>query len=98
MADELSRKWEISRRRVLGTMAKVAGIGALGSLSGARAALAQAGGPWSQVPKSKVDKLNFVVWTYGDIYTRISKQFETDWGVKVESTISSFNDHPAKLT
>ena len=63
MADELSRKWEISRRRVLETMAKVAGIGALGSLSGARAALAQAGGPWSQVPKSKVDKLNFVVWT-----------------------------------
>jgi maltose-binding protein MalE len=53
--------------------------------------------PWSQPPKSKVDKLNFVVWTYGDIYARISKQFETDWGVKVDSTISSFNDHPTKL-
>ena len=48
-------------------------------------------------PKSKVDRLNFVVWTYGDIYTRIAKQFETDWGVKVDSTISSFNDHPTKL-
>ena len=48
-------------------------------------------------PKSKVDRLNFVVWTYGDIYTRIAKQFEADWGVKVDSTISSFNDHPTKL-
>jgi multiple sugar transport system substrate-binding protein len=98
MANELSRKWEISRRRVLGTMANAAGVSALGFLPGASAALAQAGGPWSQAPKSKVDKLNFVVWTYGDIYTRISKQFEADWGIKVESTISSFNDHPAKLT
>jgi multiple sugar transport system substrate-binding protein len=98
MADELSRKWEISRRRVLGTMAKAAGVGALGFLPGASTALAQAGGPWSQGPKSKIDKLNFVVWTYGDIYTRISKQFEADWGIKVESIISSFNDHPAKLT
>ena len=24
------------------------------------------------------------MWTYGDIYTRISKQFEADWGIKVE--------------
>ena len=48
-------------------------------------------------PKSKVDRVNFVVWTYGDIYTRIAKQFEADWGVKVDSTISSFNDHPTKL-
>ena len=53
--------------------------------------------PWSVAPKSKVDRLNFVVWTYGDIYTRISKQFEADWGVKVDSTISAFNDHPTKL-
>src|SRR5262245_53892234 len=54
--------------------------------------------PWAQVPKAKVDKVNFVVWTYGDIYTRISRQFEADWGVRVEGTISSFNDHPTKLT
>jgi len=54
-------------------------------------------GPWAAAPKSKVDTLNFVVWTYGDIYARIAKQFEADWGVKVESTISSFNDHPTKL-
>src|SRR5690606_32689829 len=40
---------------------------------------------------------NFVVWTYGDIYSKISQKFEQDWGVKVDSTISSFNDHPTKL-
>ena len=97
MAEELSGKCEISRRLVIETMAKAAGVGALTSLSGVSAALAQTGGPWSQAPKSKVDKVNFVVWTYGDIYTRISKQFEADWGTKVESTISSFNDHPTKL-
>src|SRR5262249_20367513 len=45
----------------------------------------------------KVDRVNFVVWTYGDIYTKIAKRFTDDWGVQVESTISAFNDHPAKL-
>jgi ABC-type glycerol-3-phosphate transport system substrate-binding protein len=60
-------------------------------------AFAQAAQPWSMAPRSKVDKLNFVAWTYGDIYARIARQFEADWGVKVESTISSFNDHPTKL-
>jgi len=97
MADKLSSKCEISRRLVIETMAKAAGVGALTSLPGVGAAPAQTGGPWSQAPKGKVDKVNFVVWTYGDIYTRISKQFEADWGTKVESTISSFNDHPTKL-
>src|SRR6476659_7116689 len=92
MNDDLIGKWELSRRRVLAGMA---GAGAAG-LSGAT--FAQQGGPWSVPPKSKVDRLNFVVWTYGDIYTRIAKQFEADWGVKVDSTISSFNDHPTKLT
>jgi multiple sugar transport system substrate-binding protein len=90
MTDDLMGKWELSRRKVLGG---AVGLGLLGPAG----ALAQAGGPWSQTPKSKVDKLNFVVWTYGDIYARISKQFEADWGVKVDSTISSFNDHPTKL-
>ena len=97
MADKLSSKCEISRRLVIETMAKAAGVGALASLPGVSAAPAQTGGPWSQAPKGKVDKVNFVVWTYGDIYTRISKQFEADWGTKVELTISSFNDHPTKL-
>jgi hypothetical protein len=53
--------------------------------------------PWALQPASKVEKLNFVVWTYGDIYTKISAKFKADWGVPVDSTISSFNDHPAKL-
>jgi len=90
MTDDFMSRWELSRRRVLGG---AAGLGLLGPA----AAFGQGVGPWSQQPKSKVDKLNFVVWTYGDIYARISKQFEADWGVKVDSTISSFNDHPTKL-
>jgi len=93
MTNDNFTKWEISRRRALAGIAGAAGLGALGPMG----ALAQAAGPWAQPPKSKVDKLNFVVWTYGDIYTKISKQFEADWGVKVDSTISSFNDHPTKL-
>src|SRR5258708_17944350 len=91
MHDDLMRKWELSRRRVL------AGAAGLGLAGASGAALGQSAGPWSQPPNSKVDKLNFVVWTYGDIYARISKQFEADWGVKVDSTISFFNDHPTKL-
>ena len=47
----------------------------------------------SRAPDSKVDRVNFVVWTYGDIYTKISKKFADDWGVTIDSTISSFNDH-----
>src|SRR5881396_886905 len=91
MTDDLIGKWELSRRRVLGA---AAGLGLAGWAGGA---LGQQSGPWSAAPKSKVDRVNFVVWTYGDIYTRIAKQFEADWGVKVDSTISSFNDHPTKL-
>src|SRR6266481_2502424 len=91
MDDVLMGKWELSRRRVL---AAAAGLGLAGA-SGA--AFGQGAGPWATPPKSKVDQVNFVVWTYGDIYARISKQFEADWGVKVDSTISSFNDHPTKL-
>lgn len=53
--------------------------------------------PWAARPASKVDQLNFVVWTYGDIYTKIADKFKADWGVPVDATISSFNDHPTKL-
>ena len=91
MNDDLMRKWELSRRRVL------AGAAGLGLAGASGAAFGQGAGPWATPPKSKVDRVNFVVWTYGDIYARISKQFETDWGVKVDSTISSFNDHPTYL-
>ena len=71
-----------------------AGLGMAGL--GSAPALAQAG-PWAAVPKGKVDKLNFVVWTYGDIYTKIAARFREDWAVPVDSTISAFNDHPPKL-
>jgi len=67
------------------------------SLLGGGEAAAQTPGPWAIAPKTKVDKVNFVVWTYGDIYTKIQAKFKADWGVTVESTISAFNDHPAKL-
>jgi multiple sugar transport system substrate-binding protein len=87
-----------------------AGAGVLGRralLKSSTAALASAalfgrrthaaGAPWADRPAGKVDRLNFVVWTYGDIYTKISKKFADDWGVPVDATISSFNDHPTKL-
>src|SRR6185436_15704817 len=91
MSEDIVAKWEISRRRVLG------GAAGLGLMAASGSALGQAAGPWSVAPKSKVDRLNFDVWTYGDIYARIAKQFEADWGVPVDGTISSFNDHPTKL-
>ena len=91
MKARIRRLEAISRRDVLLALAAAGGGGLL------RPGDAFAQGPWAAAPRSKVDKLNFVVWTYGDIYARIAKQFEADWGVKVESTISSFNDHPTKL-
>ncbi len=108
MNARLRRLEAISRRDALQGLAGAGGAGLLSAgvlgsgpfgsgLLGPDAALAQGAGPWAAAPRSKVDKLNFVVWTYGDIYARIARQFETDWGVKVESTISSFNDHPTKL-
>jgi len=91
-------------------MGRLTGTGALGrrgllKSSSAALALAALGGRrtdaagthWADQPAAKVDRLNFVVWTYGDIYTKISKKFADDWGVAVDSTISSFNDHPTKL-
>ena len=56
MTDDLMSRWELSRRRVLGG---AAGLGLLGPA----AAFGQGAGPWGQPPKSKVDKLKFVVWT-----------------------------------
>src|SRR5262245_35358715 len=94
MTMDFARKWEITRRNFMRSAAGAAalsGVPGLGGLAGA------AEGPWSVTPKTKVDRLNFVVWTYGDIYSKIAAQFEKDWGVKVDSTISSFNDHPTKL-
>src|SRR5690349_13555529 len=92
VANKLIYRRQLSRRHVIGAAASLGIVGTAGG------ALGQQTGPWSEAPKGRVDRLNFVVWTYGDIYTRIAKQFEADWGVPVDSTISSFNDHPTKLT
>ena len=45
---------------------------ALAALDGRRTQAA--GTPWADRPAGKVDRVNFVVWTYGDIYTKISKE------------------------
>jgi len=58
MTQDVIGKWELSRRRVLGGVAAAAGLGSLGYGS---AAMAQAAGPWSQAPRGRVDRLNFVV-------------------------------------
>jgi ABC-type glycerol-3-phosphate transport system substrate-binding protein len=80
------------------TLLKSAAVGAAIAASGRWAPWARAAdAPWAQRPAGKVDKLNFVVWTYGDIYTKIARKFADDWGVPVDSTISAYNDHPAKL-
>ena len=84
-----------SRRDLLGVGAGALAAAATG-FHDPRRAFAQ-GAPWAIAPKSKVDEVNFVVWTYGDIYTKIAKKFTDDWGVKVNATISAFNDHPTKL-
>lgn len=91
---EVERRLLASSRRDL--LAGMAALGLSSPLLDARPSLAQSG-PWAERPRSKADLLSFVVWTYGDIYTKISQKFLDDWGVKVDSTISSFNDHPAKL-
>jgi multiple sugar transport system substrate-binding protein len=85
----------MSRRTALESFAMTAALAAAG-VTLPEFAQAQSGA-WAAKPKSTVDMVNFVVWTYGDIYSKISQNFENDWGVKVGSTISSFNDHPTKL-
>ena len=94
MTGTTSRPHALARRDLLRSLAAAAALGAGGGAS--RRGWA-AGPPWADAPTSKVDRLNFVVWTYGDIYTKISKKFTDDWGISVDSTISSFNDHPTKL-
>jgi ABC-type glycerol-3-phosphate transport system substrate-binding protein len=92
-----SKYGSLNRRRFLQTSAGAAALaGVPGLLSWPQLGLG-ADGPWAERPASEVDQLNFVVWTYGDIYSKISEKFKQDWGVTVDSTISSFNDHPTKL-
>src|SRR5262249_44262444 len=81
---------EIGRRDLLKSLVGALSLGAVGGFPGRGLAAS----PWADGPSTKVDRLNFVVWTYGDIYTKIAKKFTDDWGVQVDSTISSFNEHP----
>ena len=88
MAERRADVWKLGRREFLVAAAAAAAL---------PRRLAAAAAPWAERPGGKIDRVNFVVWTYGDIYTKISKKFADDWGVTVDSTISSFNDHPTKL-
>ena len=94
MAGHLTNPLTLQRRQLVKSMTAALALGAVGGFPSRGVT---AGPPWADRPESKVDKLNFVVWTYGDIYTKIAKKFTDDWGIVVDSTISSFNDHPAKL-
>jgi multiple sugar transport system substrate-binding protein len=80
-----------SRRRfVQGTAA--AGLLSPGTL------LAQPA-PWAQRPAGNPSRLTFVVWQYGKIYEQIAKQFEDDWGVKLNQIIEpNVEPQVAKLT
>jgi ABC-type glycerol-3-phosphate transport system substrate-binding protein len=86
---------QISRRDLLLTSAGLAGLAGLGMLPG----MAHAGkaGPWSDRPKSKVDAVNFVGWQYGEIYAKLAKQFEADWGVTFNQNLSGFNEYFQKF-
>ena len=94
MAGHLTNPVILQRRQLVKSMTAALALGAVGGFPSRGVT---AGSAWADRPGSKVDKLNFVVWTYGDIYTKIAKKFTDDWGIVVDSTISSFNDHPAKL-
>jgi multiple sugar transport system substrate-binding protein len=71
---------------------------AAASLLSPRALLAQST-PWAQRPSGNPQRLTFVVWQYGKIYEQIAKQFEDDWGVKLNQIIEpNVEPQVAKLT
>src|SRR5499425_3619251 len=81
----------LSRRRFV-QGAAAAGLFSPGSL------LAQPA-PWAQRPAGNPSRLTFVVWQYGKIYEQIAKQFEDDWGVKLNQIIEpNVEPQVAKLT
>jgi ABC-type glycerol-3-phosphate transport system substrate-binding protein len=81
----------LSRRRF------VQGAAAAGLLS-PKALFAQPT-PWAQRPSGNPQRLTFVVWQYGKIYEQIAKQFEDDWGVKLNQIIEpNVEPQVAKLT
>ena len=84
----------LHRRRFL----QGAAAGAAAAMLGPRSLAAQ-GGPWAQRPPGNPQKLTFVVWQYGKIYEQIARQFEDDWGVKLNQIIEpNVEPQVAKLT
>lgn len=55
--------------------------------------------PWAARPPGTPKSLTFVVWQYGKIYEQIARQFEEDWGVKLNQIIEpNVEPQVAKLT
>src|SRR5215470_15406778 len=91
MPEPSSPPLSLSRRRF------VQGAAAAGLLSPGTL-LAQPA-PWAQRPAGNPSRLTFVVWQYGKIYEQIAKQFEDDWGVKLNQIIEpNVEPQVAKLT
>ena len=89
-----NRRYKINRRKFIGGTIGTSSLMVLSPTN-----LLHAGsGPWSIRPSSNVDRVSFVVWAYGKIYTQIAEQFEADWGVPVETNISPNRQHETKLT
>ena len=85
------QRW--SRRQFVGT-----GVAAAGATLAPGLARAQ-GGHWTQRPPGNPGSVTFVVWQYGKIYEQIARQFEDDWGVKVNQIIEpNVEPQVAKLT
>src|SRR5258707_8364472 len=68
MSDDLMRKWELSRRRVLGA---AAGLGAAGLAGGGFGAQTR---PWGVGPQNKGERPQFVVWYYAGSYTPLRQK------------------------
>ena len=84
------RAW--TRRQLLATSAAAAGA----TLT---PRLARGQSPWAQRPAGTPGNVSFVVWQYGKIYEQIARQFEDDWGVKVNQIIEpNVEPQVAKLT
>lgn len=83
----------LGRRRFLETSAAAAaGLALL-----PRGVAAQ--GPWAARPAGDPGSVTFVVWQYGKIYEQIARQFQADWGVKVNQIIEpNVEPQVAKLT
>ena len=93
MARSLSGGAGWSRRQFIQGSAAAAGASFL-----PRGVAAQ-GGPWAARPAGNPANVSFVVWQYGNIYAQIAKQFEDDWGVKVNQIIEpNVEPQVAKLT